>query len=201
MSNPWNKRFARDTYVYGTTPNAFIQAHASRIPPGRVLCLGEGEGRNAVHLAQLGYDVVAVDASSVGLDKAKALAEERGVHIETHVADLAEYDLGQELWQGIVSVFCHLPSPLRRDVHSRIGPALAHQGCLLLEGYTPDQLQHGTGGPPSVDMLYHPQMLRDDFSGLTVQHLLALEREVIEGIGHTGLGAVVQLIACKETAG
>lgn len=197
MTNPWNERFAREAYIYGTEPNGFLRQQAHRIPEGRVLLLGEGEGRNAVYLAQLGYEVVAVDASSVGLAKAQALADARGVRIETQVADLADYDLGQNQWQGIVSIFCHLPSSLRQEVHARIGPSLAHQGCLVLEGYTPEQLRHGTGGPPSTDLLYHPQMLRDDFSDLSIHHLEALEREVIEGVGHTGLGAVVQLIASK----
>ena len=197
MTNPWNARFDRDDYVYGTDPNTFLQQSCKQIPKGRVLCLGEGEGRNAVYLAELGYDVVAVDASSVGLNKAQKLAEKRGVQIETRVADLSDYDLGLEQWQGIVSIFCHLPPELRQTVHARIAPALAPQGCLLLEGYTPDQLAYGTGGPPSVDLLYHPAMLQQDFSDLTVTWLEAKVRDVSEGSGHTGPGAVVQLIARK----
>lgn len=197
VTNPWNTRFDRDEYVYGTEPNAFLLQSFKQIPNGRVLCLGEGEGRNAVFLAEQGYEVVAVDASNVGLDKAQRLAETRGVQIETRVADLTDYDLGQEQWQGIVSIFCHLPPELRQSVHARIAPALAPQGSLLLEGYTPDQLAHGTGGPPSVEMLYHPAMLQQDFANLTINWLEAKVRDVTEGIGHTGTGAVVQLIARK----
>jgi SAM-dependent methyltransferase len=105
----WDQRYGGKEYAYGTEPNEFLVAMASRLPTGRVLCLGEGEGRNAVWLAGQGYDVTAVDASRVGLEKAQRLAVERGVTITTVHSDLAAYDIDSDTWDGILSVFCHLP--------------------------------------------------------------------------------------------
>src|SRR4051812_11214569 len=109
----WNERYGRDDYLFGTEPNDFLAAHAREIPRGPVLCLAEGEGRNAVFLAGLGYQVTGVDQSAVGLDKATKLATERGVSIQTVVADLGEYFIEPTSWTGIVSVFFHVPPPLR----------------------------------------------------------------------------------------
>ena len=113
----WDQRYGGKEYAYGTEPNEFLVAMAPRLPMGRVLCLGEGEGRNAVWLAGQGYDVTAVDASRVGLEKAERLAAERGVTMTTVHSNLAAYDIEPGIWDGILSVFCHLPTTLRADVH------------------------------------------------------------------------------------
>ena len=154
----WDARYRTDDFVFGTAPNDFLAAEVARIPKGAVLCLGEGEGRNGVHLASLGYAVTGVDGSEVGLAKARRLAEARGVVLDTVVADLATFDLGEQRWQGIVSIFVHLPSALRADLYPRVVRALAPGGVLLLEAYTPRQ--HGIGGvggpPPAIaDWLGH----------------------------------------------
>jgi 2-polyprenyl-3-methyl-5-hydroxy-6-metoxy-1,4-benzoquinol methylase len=115
----WDQRYGGEEYAYGTAPNEFLVAMAPRLPMGRVLCLGEGEGRNAVWLAGRGYEVTAVDASRVGLEKAERLAAERGVTITTVHADLAKHDIDPDAWDGILSIFCHLPPALRADVHHR----------------------------------------------------------------------------------
>src|SRR5919112_1168906 len=111
----WDERYSSEEYAYGTKPNRFLEAKVSFIPKGKVLSLAEGEGRNAVYLAKQGYSVTAVDASIVGLNKAGKLAEENGVVVELIHADLADYDLGEDEWDGIVSIFCPLPSPLRKQ--------------------------------------------------------------------------------------
>jgi Tellurite resistance protein TehB. len=193
----WNQRYAVDDYVYGKAPNDFLREQHGAIPKGKVLCLAEGEGRNAVYLASLGYEVWAVDASSVGRDKALKLAKEMNVSLNYEVADLAEYDLGNNEWSGIVSIFCHLPPALRESLHRRVVAALKPGGVILLEGYRPDQLEFGTGGPPSKELMMSAQQLQSDFSLLSVVHLQELERDVTEGICHTGEGAVVQMVASK----
>ena len=190
----WNNRYDTEAYVYGTEPNEFLKQQADRLPQGKILCLADGEGRNSVYLASLGYDVTAVDSSDVGLAKAQKLAAEKGVTITTQVADLADYDLGKNQWQGIVSIFCHLPPPLRKQVHGNINAALADSGVLLLEAYTPEQLQHGTGGPPNAAMMMTAADLPTELAGLQIDSCNELEREVLEGEGHSGTGAVVQLI-------
>ena len=190
----WNQRYNTDAYVYGTEPNEFLKQQVDKLPQGKILCLADGEGRNSVYLATLGYDVTAVDSSEVGLAKAQKLAAEKGVTITTQVADLADYDLGQGQWQGIVSIFCHLPPPLRKQVHGNINAALADDGVFLLEAYTPEQLQHGTGGPPNAAMMMTAAELPTELAGLNIDSCNELEREVLEGEGHSGTGAVVQLI-------
>lgn len=193
----WDERYATPDYVYGRKVNEFLQAQAAQLPSGRILSLGEGEGRNAVFLAQQGFRVCAVDASAVGLEKARTLAAEQGVEIETVRAELADFELGEEQWDGIVSIFCHLPPETRRKVHHDVARALKPNGVFLLEAYTPKQLEFGTGGPPAADLLLDADTLRDELWGMQFQLLQETEREVLEGSLHTGLGSVLQAIAVK----
>ena len=194
----WDERYSAEGYAYGTAPNQFLKENVHSIPKGKVLSLAEGEGRNAVFLAQLGYSVTAVDASLVGLNKARNLAEKNGVVIECMHADLADYDLGNNEWDAIVSIFCPLPSSLRIALYKKVVTGLKRDGVFLLEAYTPDQLKHGTGGGNSVDMMQTKESLNNELAGLEFTHLIELERDVIEGIYHTGTGAVVQAIATKK---
>ena len=141
--------------------------------------------------------VTAVDASKVGLEKTKALAREQNVQIETVHADLAQYDLGIEQWDVIVSIWCHLPADLRRKVHAAVVRALKPNGRFILDAYTPDQLKHGTGGSKALDMLMQLSELKNELSGLDFKIGRECERDVQEGQGHFGLSAVVQVIAQK----
>jgi SAM-dependent methyltransferase len=194
----WDERYSAEEYAYGTEPNEFLVAKVNYIPKGEVLSLAEGEGRNAVFLAKQGYTVTAVDASLVGLNKARKLAEENGVDVEFIHADLADYDPGEDKWDGIVSIFCPLPSTLRKRLYKKVEAGLKRNGVFLLEAYTPEQLRHGTGGGNSVDVMQSQESLRAELTGLKFKHLVELERDVKEGSYHTGIGAVVQAIASKE---
>ena len=194
----WNERYGSTAYFYGTAPNDFVVENAGRIRSGsEVLFLAEGEGRNAVYLAKLGHDVTAVDQSLVGLEKAQRLAAESHVRIKTVKADLADYDLGADRWDAIVSIWGHLPSALRAMVHRDCVRALKPGGVLILEAYTPDQLRHGTGGPKDLDLLPTLAMLRTELQGLVLDVAVEREREVREGKGHDGMSAVVQLFGRK----
>ncbi len=196
--NPWDERYGGAEYFYGTLPNDFLRERAATIPAGgAVLCLGEGEGRNAVFLAQSGYRVTALDQSAVGLGKAARLAAEHGVKIDTVVADLGGHRLDIARWDGIVSIWCHLPAALRAAVHRQVVDALKPRGVFLLEAYTPKQLEYGTGGPKSVDLLPTLAELRVELAGLEFLRAVELERTVAEGRGHSGLSAVVQIVARK----
>ena len=193
----WDERFSEPGYAYGTEPNDFLVSVADRIPRGRVLCLAEGEGRNAVYLAQLGYQVTAVDNSAVGLAKAEALANERGVEIETVNADLAEYTLAPGAWQGIVSIFCHQPPLVRAALHEQCLRGMAPGGVFLLEGFTPRQLELGTGGPKNRELLMELDIIRQELPGLRLEIGREIEREMAEGKYHNGTAAVVQILAVK----
>jgi len=194
----WNDRYTFPGHVDGEAPNAFVREVARQIPAGPVLCLAEGEGRNAVYLATLGHRVTAVDQSEVGLAKAQRLAKARGVRIETLETDLAHYIIPAGAWAGIVATFAHLPPALRRRVHGAVVAGLRPGGVFILEAYTPAQLSFGTGGPKSPELLMTLAALRDELSGLELLVAHEIERDVVEGNGHTGRGAVVQILARRH---
>lgn len=194
----WDERYAQEGWLFGTEPNDFLREQAHCIPDGRVLCLGEGEGRNSVFLAELGYEVVGVDRSQVGLDKAQALAQERGVFVETVVSGIEDFDLKEGEWDGIVSVFFHLPPEQRRKVHRAVVRGLAPGGVLILEAYTPRQIELGTGGPPDPSRLMTVETLLQELEGLEPLVAREVEREVREGQMHRGLGSVVQYVGIRH---
>ncbi|UCE77625.1 MAG: class I SAM-dependent methyltransferase [Gammaproteobacteria bacterium] len=194
----WDERYSTDEFVYGTTANEFLVSTIDRLPKGRVLCVAEGEGRNAVYLAQAGCEVVAVDASRVGLDKAARLARQRGVHIETVVADLADFAIQPHSWDAVVSIFCHLEPQLRKALHRRVVAGLRPGGVLVLEAYRPEQIRYATGGPAAADMMPSLAELRDELEELEFEHAVEIVRKVSEGKYHTGKGAVVQVLAVKR---
>lgn len=196
----WDERYSEEAYAFGTEPNDFLRTSLKQLPDGTALCIGDGEGRNGVWLAEQGFAVTSVDASSVGLEKAKALAHQRGVALSTVHADLAEFEIGHEHWDVVVSIFCHLPPPLRRRVHRDIVAGLRPGGVFVLEAYTPAQIAFGTGGPKTADMTVQLAFLRQELEGLTLLHGEELEREVHEGKYHNGHSAVVQLLAVKPGA-
>lgn len=196
----WDARFSAEGYAYGVDPNDWLREAVSRyLPPGPLdlLSLGEGEGRNGAYLASLGHRVTALDASRVGLEKARALAASRGLTLETWHADLSTAELPEAAYDGVVSIFCHLPPPVRARAHAQAARALRPGGVLLLEAYTPDQLRFKTGGPPVEALLYTPELLRGDFAGMEWLHLEACERDVHEGRLHHGRSAVVRLAVRK----
>ena len=196
----WDGRYSSEDYLYGTEPNDFLADRVAGITPGRALCIAEGEGRNAVYLAGLGFEVTAVDQSAEGGRKTRALAREREDEVEVVTADLGEFDLGSDRWHLIASIFAHLPPAVRTDLFIRLPRALAPGGTLILEAYRPEQAGRDTGGPPDPSRLYDLETLEREIAGL--DPLLAREtgRDVIEGTGHTGAGAVVQLVARRRAA-
>lgn len=194
----WDERYDDDDFVYGTEPNDFLKSEYTRIPKGgRVLCLAEGEGRNAVFLAQQGYSVTAVDQSSVGLQKAERLAKESGVKISTMVTDLADYDFGSEVWDGIVSISAHVPPILRKHLHGQVMKSLKVRGVFILEAYTERQLEMtGVGGPPSAqkELFMSLDELKIELDGMKFIVGEEVERNISEGKYHEGESAVVQVV-------
>lgn len=199
MKIAWNERYGTEEFFYGTEPNDFLREKARHLPPGgRVLCLGEGEGRNAVFLASSGLAVTAVDGAAVGLAKMERLARSKGVEVQAVVADLNDYVIEPQAWDGIVSIWCHLPSALRKKVHRAAVAGLRPGGVVILEAYRPQQLEFKTGGPPDVDFLMSLEDLRAEFEGLDFSVARETVREVQEGLGHRGQSAVVQIVAKKN---
>jgi SAM-dependent methyltransferase len=194
----WDDRYRAEEYAYGREPNEFLRAEAHRIPPGRVLCIAEGEGRNAAYLAGLGYDVTAVDFSVEGLRKAERLAREQNVRVTTVHADLATYEPELEAFTGIVAIFAHLPATVRTHVHAWVPRALRPGGVFLLEAYTPQQLAFGTGGPRDPAMLMTLAGLKEELAPLVIDIGREVEREIHEGAFHGGPSATVQVAAVRR---
>jgi SAM-dependent methyltransferase len=165
---------------------------------GDILCLAEGEGRNAVFIAKSGRLVTSVDISEVAVEKAQRLAKKREATVNARVGDLRYFDLGQECWDGIISIFAHMPTKIRADLHARVVRALRPGGILILEAYTPDQMGRGTGGPELQEMMMKLEDLTVELASLQFIHAHECERAVLEGTAHHGVGAVVQLIARKH---
>lgn len=194
----WNDRYRNPDYVYGTTPNDFLAAVATEIPAGPVLCLAEGEGRNAVFLAGRGHAVTAVDQSEAGLAKARALAQAKNVPLTTIAADLADFKIAPEAWAAIVAIFMHLPPALRRSVLAHAAVGLRRGGVFVMEAYTPAQLGRGTGGPNDVTLLPTLAALQAELGDLEWLVARELDRDVHEGIGHGGPSSVVQVLARRR---
>ncbi|MDT7043614.1 class I SAM-dependent methyltransferase [Candidatus Nitronereus thalassa] len=194
----WNERYSQPEYVYGTDPNTFLQASISHFPTtGCVLCLAEGEGRNALFLAQQGYEVWAVDISASGKEKAEKLAREHGVSFEYIVANVNDFDFGEKTWDVIVSISAHTDPNTRKRVYRKSLKGLKENGIFILESYHPKQLQYETGGPKNVEWLVTLNDLIPYFSGQQIIHQRETERDVREGTFHTGKAFVTQFI-CKK---
>jgi 2-polyprenyl-3-methyl-5-hydroxy-6-metoxy-1,4-benzoquinol methylase len=195
----WNERYAETAFAYGKEPNDFLKQQIAQKGSGQVLCLAEGQGRNAVYLAGQGYDVTATDLSSVGLERTKELAKEKGVAVATLQVDLSEYQIGSEAWDGIVCIFGHFPPSVRTHVLSQLHGSLKSGGFLLMEVYSTNQLDYGTGGPKEISMLYTLSELETMLApSWDFKVLQKTEREINEGEYHNGNSSVIQVYARKK---
>lgn len=193
----WNERYERPGHLFGTAPNRFLASQKHRLRAGwRALAVADGEGRNGVWLAAQGLDVVAVDFSPVALDKARQLAAARGVAIETVEADLFQWTWPEAAFDLVVAIFIQFAPPgVRERIFAGMEQALRPGGLLVLQGYRPEQVGRGTGGPPWPEHMYTEQLLRDAFADLEILHLEAHESVIEEGSGHNGLSALIDLVA------
>lgn len=201
MSQPgpglWDQRYARDDYLFGEAPNAFLARQAPRLNPGmRALAVADGEGRNGVWLAEQGLEVLSIDSSAVAQDKARRLAQARGVSPAFELADLGDWTWPEAAFDVVVAIFIQFAGPdLRTRLFAGMKRALKPGGLLLLEGYRPEQLAYGTGGPPIAENLYTEAMLREAFADLEILELAAYDVDIREGAGHAGMSALIDLVA------
>ncbi|MFO1015103.1 MAG: class I SAM-dependent methyltransferase [Caulobacteraceae bacterium] len=197
--SPWNARFAGDDYLFGEAPNAFLAAQAARLERGwSVLAVADGEGRNGVWLAQQGLDVLSVDSSTVAQEKGRRLARSRGVEMRVELADLAAWPFPKAQFDVVVAIFIQFAGPeLRQHLFEEMKSALKPGGLLFLEGYRPEQLAYGTGGPRIAENLYTQAMLREAFADMEILDLEAYDAVIEEGAGHKGMSALIDLVARK----
>jgi cyclopropane fatty-acyl-phospholipid synthase-like methyltransferase len=199
MSDFWNERYSGADYFYGTQANEFLISVSDMIPKGsKVLCIAEGEGRNAVFLASHSSHVTAVDASSEGKKKALALASKMGVEIDYQLSDLESFDFGEEKWDAIVSIFCHLAVTIRPAIHQKVEKALKPNGLFIFQSYNPKQLEFNSGGPKEITMLNTDESMRSEFNSLTWLKLENSMAEIHEGAGHHGMSSLLSGIGVKK---
>ena len=199
-TNTWNRRFADETFLFGTAPNAWLREHADVWRPGhRVLCVADGEGRNSVWLAGRGVQVDAFDIAGVGVAKARRFAAEHGVSVNFAVSDSDGYAWQEAAYDGVAAIFVQFADPeMRARLFSNIERCLKPGGTLVLQGYTPKQLEYRTGGPPLASHLYTEALLRESFADLDLVELREYEAELTEGTGHCGRSALIGLVARRR---
>lgn len=197
----WDRRFSEAGYLFGTEPNAWLREHAGMWHAGqRVLCVADGEGRNSVFLADRGLIVDAFDISEVGVRKARDFARITGVKVNFAVADVATLRWPESLYDGVAAIFIQFADPeLRARIFHGMVRCLKPGGILVLQGYTPKQLDYRTGGPGIASHLYTPQLLRESFAGMEILELREYEADLAEGTGHRGHSALIGLVARRTT--
>ena len=194
----WNGKFSREGYLYGTKPNAFIEASFRNFSINeRVLCAGEGEGRNAIFLAKKGFEVAAIDASDVGLSKLETLAEEQGVKVDTRCVDLMEWEPSKE-YGGVIATYLHLPGEQKKAVFEKLEKNVRHNGFIIIEVFSKNQLNYSSGGPKDEDLLYSIEDFKEGFQHSLIHKLEEVEIELDEGKGHQGKASVIRFIAQRN---
>lgn len=195
----WDERYAGEDYLFGEVPNAFLARQAARLKAGqRALAVADGEGRNGVWLAEQGLKVHAVDSSSVAQEKARRLAARRHVEVEFELADLLAWPFPEAAYDVVVAIFIQFTGPAERTrMFEGMKRALRPGGLLLLEGYRPEQLAYGTGGPSQLENLYTEALLREAFADFEIETLSVYDAELNEGARHRGMSAVIDLVARK----
>ncbi|HEY7243429.1 MAG TPA: class I SAM-dependent methyltransferase [Xanthobacteraceae bacterium] len=195
----WENRFAAPEYIFGLEPNAFLAAHKHMLPKqGRALAIADGEGRNGVWLAAQGLDVLSIDFSPAAQTKAQALARQRGVVIATRLVEVARYEWPPDAFDVVVDIFTQFSDPAERKVKlAGIRKCLKPGGLLLLQGYRPEQIAYGTGGPKTPENMYTRALLESEFSTFSKIAITEQDIEMREGVAHAGMSAVIGLVGWK----
>ena len=200
MQNQWDERYARQEYIYGKEPNSFLKEILRTIKPGRILFPAEGEGRNAVYAATLGWETDAFDQSIEGRKKALQLANLNNVPINYFIQSLDEWNPEPDQYDCIALIFVHLPETLRKQVHNAAVKALKPGGILILEAFTTNQFPRNSGGPKNIELLFTTNQIKHDFADLSEIEILETQIILNEGPLHQGLADVIQLYCHKPEA-
>jgi cyclopropane fatty-acyl-phospholipid synthase-like methyltransferase len=195
----WDERYGQPGFLFGEAPNAFLKSQAGLLEAGwHALSLADGEGRNGIWLAEQGLHVHALDASPVALNKARTLAQKRGVELRFEHADLLNWTWPEAAYDMVAAIFIQFAGPEgRKSMFDGIRRALKPGGLLVLQGYTPRQLEFKTGGPPAAENMYTESLLREAFGDWDISRLNEHDDFVAEGTGHFGQSALIDLIARK----
>lgn len=193
--NPWDERYSVDEYHYGKAPNEFFKQEIDKLKPGKLLLPAEGEGRNAVYAAKLGWEVVAFDSSIEGPKKAYRLAKEQNVEINYQLKSYDEFTAEENSFDMIAFIYAHNPN--RQQNHRKLTGFVKPGGLVILEGFSKEQLKYGTGGPPNLQLLFSEEEIHEDFKDLAILKIEKLVRHLSEGKHHFGDSSIIQLLGEK----
>lgn len=197
----WNQRFAAEHYVFGEAPNAYLQSQVAHLTPGSALAVADGEGRNSVWLAQQGLLVDAFDFSDNALRKAQSLAHQRQVAVNFVCSDWQSFDWKPAHYDNVVGIFFQFATPQERTaLFERMLNSLKPGGTLIIQGYTPRQLDFNTGGPGKLAHMYDETLMLKAFGHLDILDLRTYEADITEGTGHQGVSGLLGMVARKSTA-
>ena len=197
----WNERFDKKEFIFGKEPNEYLVEQASRYlePNSSVLCIADGEGRNGVWLAKQGMRVTGFDVSDIALAKANQFATDSEVNIQYSLCDTDSFDWQANLYDVVIGIFIQFADPeMRAIIFQQVHQTLKSGGLFILQGYTPKQLEYKTGGPSLIEHLYTEEMIRELSQDFEVLELQCYEKELSEGARHTGMSALLGMVAKKR---
>ena len=197
MNDLWNERFGNEEYAYGVRPNQFVKQELIKLTPGKILLPAEGEGRNAVFAAKLGWQVNAFDPSIEGKRKAKLLAQNNQVRIDYKIDNYENVDFEQGAFDCIVLIFAHMHPQKRNEYHQKLMTFLKPGGVLILEGFSKKQMNNTTGGPQNIEMLFSKEEMKSDFASLSKFEISESEVVLNEGLFHQGMASVIRISGIK----
>jgi SAM-dependent methyltransferase len=202
MKEFWNARYNTESYAYGKNPNQYFKDQIGLLPPGKILLAAEGEGRNAVYAASLGWDVFAYDFSEKAYQKAMALAREKQVEINYQIASLSDLTFADAFFDVIGLIYVHFPDSIRTSNHQKLSSLLKKRGRIILEAFSTNHPQYQkinprVGGPKMPTQLYSEEKLRTDFEGFEFTQLKEEKITLEEGTFHNGITTVMRMHALK----
>ncbi len=198
MKDFWDSRYAEPEFAYGTEPNEFFKSKIKKLEPGNLLLLGEGEGRNAIFAARLGWNVTAVDYSEYAKAKAEKLAATADININYVVRNLSDYLPPKNYFDAVGLIYLHLPQDLRETVHAGCVESLKAGGRIILECFDKEQIKYNSGGPKNIDMLYSLEDVFTDFQNLEIELFEKATINLTEGKYHNGPAEVIRFAGVKE---
>jgi SAM-dependent methyltransferase len=196
----WNERFDKEEFIFGKEPNEYLVEQTTQyLKPGNsVLCIADGEGRNGVWLAKQGMQVTGFDVSDIALMKANQFAKDNQVEIQYSLCDTDGFDWQANAYDAVIGIFIQFADPVMRTrIFQQVHRALKPGGIFILQGYTPKQLEYKTGGPSLIEHLYTEEMIRDLSQEFEILNLICYEKELSEGARHTGMSALLGMVAKK----
>ncbi len=202
-TNKWDERYSSPQFVYGEEPNIYLKQQLEKIPPGKILFPAEGEGRNAVFAAQLGWEVSAFDISREGQKKALKLAHRKGVSINYQVGDLSSMNYREEQFNVIALIYAHFPAAIKSAMHRSLDKYLQRDGFIIFEAFSKKHLDYiakneKVGGPRDIESLFSLEEIKNDFSNYEIIELEELEIYLEEGQYHKGYGSVIRFTGRKK---